>query len=48
VEFVDLDTAWLLVEDLFEGGYEADGPRYTMPEALGLGVRPRTTRPTAA
>jgi L-Ala-D/L-Glu epimerase len=39
VAFVDLDTAWLLAHDPFSGGYEADGPRYTMPDAPGLGVR---------
>jgi L-Ala-D/L-Glu epimerase len=43
VDFVDLDTAWLLAEDSYEGGYEADGPRYTMPERPGLGVRRRSS-----
>ena len=40
---MDLDTAWLLAGDPYEGGYEADGPRSTMPRAPGLGVtrRPR-------
>ena len=38
VEFCDLDTAWLLAEDPFVGGYEADGPRYTLPDSPGLGV----------
>ncbi len=42
VDFVDLDTALLLVEDPYVGGYAADGPTYTMPESPGLGVRPRT------
>jgi L-alanine-DL-glutamate epimerase-like enolase superfamily enzyme len=42
VDFVDLDTAWLLADDPYEGGYAADGPRYTMPDAHGIGVtRPR-------
>lgn len=41
VDYVDLDTAWLLADDPYEGGYEADGPRYTMPRAPGLGVRRR-------
>jgi L-alanine-DL-glutamate epimerase-like enolase superfamily enzyme len=41
VDFVDLDTAWLLADDPYEGGYEATGPAYTMPEAPGLGVRRR-------
>jgi L-alanine-DL-glutamate epimerase-like enolase superfamily enzyme len=42
-DFVDLDTAWLLADDPYEGGYVADGPLYTMPETPGLGVtvRPR-------
>ena len=31
VDFVDLDTAWLLADDPYAGGYEADGPSYTMP-----------------
>ncbi len=38
VEFVDLDTAWLLADDPYEGGYVALGPRYTMPSEPGLGV----------
>ncbi len=38
VDFVDLDTVLLLAEDPFVGGYEAEGPRYTMPETPGLGV----------
>lgn len=41
VDFVDLDTAWLLADDPYVGGYEADGPRYTMPERPGLGIRRR-------
>ena len=43
VDFVDLDTAWLLADDPYAGGYEADGPHYTMPQTAGLGVqlRPR-------
>jgi L-alanine-DL-glutamate epimerase-like enolase superfamily enzyme len=40
-EFVDLDTAWLLAHDPYAGGYVADGPRYTMPDAPGLGIRRR-------
>lgn len=39
--FIDLDTAWLLAEDLYEGGYVADGPRYTLGPEPGLGVRVR-------
>ncbi len=38
VEFCDLDTAWLLAEDPFVGGYQAAGPRYTLPNLPGLGV----------
>lgn len=38
VAFPDLDTAWLLREDPFTGGYQADGPRYTLSAAAGLGV----------
>ena len=38
VEFVDLDTAWLLAGDPYVGGYLADGRRYTMPDAPGLGI----------
>ena len=48
VEFPDLDTAWLLASDPFEGGYEADGPRYTLAggdprarDGAGFGVRER-------
>lgn len=48
VRFVDLDTAWLLREDPFEGGYRAEGPRYEVPDEAGLalavatGGRPRS------
>ncbi len=38
VDYVDLDTAWLLADDPYAGGYEADGPFYTMPATAGLGV----------
>ncbi len=41
VDFVDLDTAWLLAEDPYDGGYVADGPRYRLPAVPGLGVRRR-------
>ena len=40
VEFVDLDTAWLLADDPYRGGYEADGPSYTLSDEPGLGVAP--------
>lgn len=39
VDFVDLDTAWLLGDDPYVGGYVADGPRYRLPDAPGLDVR---------
>jgi L-alanine-DL-glutamate epimerase-like enolase superfamily enzyme len=41
VDFVDLDTAWLLEDDPYEGGYVAEGPHYTMPGTPGLGVARR-------
>ena len=37
-DFVDLDTAWLLAADPFEGGYRATGPDYVLPDAPGLDV----------
>jgi L-alanine-DL-glutamate epimerase-like enolase superfamily enzyme len=43
VDFPDLDTAWLLAEDRFTGGYLADGPRYTL-SGEGFGVRTREPR----
>jgi L-alanine-DL-glutamate epimerase-like enolase superfamily enzyme len=41
VDFVDLDTAWLLESDPYEGGYRAEGPHYTLDDAPGLGVTRR-------
>ncbi|MFO0660060.1 MAG: dipeptide epimerase [Polyangiaceae bacterium] len=38
VEFADLDTAWLLREDPFVGGYSSDGPRYTLSDQPGFGI----------
>lgn len=39
VEFVDLDTAWLLAADPYRGrGYVAHGPRYELPDEPGLGI----------
>lgn len=38
VAYVDLDTAWLLAEDPYRGGYEASGPAYTLVDEPGLGV----------
>jgi L-Ala-D/L-Glu epimerase len=40
VEFVDLDTAWLLAADPYDGrGYLANGPRYELPDEPGLGIQ---------
>lgn len=38
VEFPDLDTAWLLREDPFRGGYREAGPVYTLSDDAGLNV----------
>ncbi len=38
VEFVDLDTAYLLRRDPFRGGYASKGPRYVLSSEPGLGV----------
>lgn len=38
VAFADLDTAWLLADDPYQGGYDAEGPAYVLPDAPGLGV----------
>jgi L-alanine-DL-glutamate epimerase-like enolase superfamily enzyme len=43
VDYVDLDTAWLLKDDPYEGGYSAAGPHYTLFDVPGLGVTPRTS-----
>lgn len=41
VEFVDLDTAWLLAADPYEGrGYQTNGPHYELPDEPGLGIEP--------
>jgi L-alanine-DL-glutamate epimerase-like enolase superfamily enzyme len=42
VDFVDLDTAWLLADDPYVGGYAADGPHYTLADRPGLDVARRT------
>jgi L-alanine-DL-glutamate epimerase-like enolase superfamily enzyme len=42
VDFADLDTAFLLTEERFEGGYRADGAVLTLPDAPGLGIRLRS------
>jgi L-alanine-DL-glutamate epimerase-like enolase superfamily enzyme len=41
VDYVDLDTAWLLADDPYNGGYAGDGARYVMPEDAGLGIERR-------
>jgi L-alanine-DL-glutamate epimerase-like enolase superfamily enzyme len=41
VDWVDLDTAFLLAEDPFEGGYDAEGPLLTLTAAAGTGVAVR-------
>jgi L-alanine-DL-glutamate epimerase-like enolase superfamily enzyme len=38
VDWVDLDTAFLLADDPFQGGWTVRGPRITLTEAPGLGV----------
>jgi L-alanine-DL-glutamate epimerase-like enolase superfamily enzyme len=41
VAFVDLDTAWLLDGDPYEGGYRENGPHYSLAQEPGLGVNRR-------
>ena len=38
VDFADLDTAWLLAEERFIGGYLATGPHYALPNSPGLAI----------
>ena len=40
-DFADLDTAFLLTGNPFEGGYENEGAVLKLPEAPGLGIAPR-------
>jgi L-alanine-DL-glutamate epimerase-like enolase superfamily enzyme len=40
VDWVDLDTAFLLKDDPFEGGWTVDGARIDLTGEPGLGVRP--------
>lgn len=42
VDWVDLDTALLLADDPFVGGYDGDGPRMTMRGGAGLDVSLRS------
>jgi L-alanine-DL-glutamate epimerase-like enolase superfamily enzyme len=39
VDWVDLDTAFLLVDEPFKGGWLTEGPKLTLIGAPGLGVR---------
>ena len=39
VDWVDLDTAFLLAEDPFAGGFRATGPTLTLEAGPGAGVR---------
>jgi L-alanine-DL-glutamate epimerase-like enolase superfamily enzyme len=50
VEFVDLDTAFLLEAEPFSGGWSIDGPRLTLlgGPGLGLGVAEPGTQPATA
>jgi L-alanine-DL-glutamate epimerase-like enolase superfamily enzyme len=41
VDWVDLDTAFLLAEDPFDGGWTFEGPRLRLSAAAGLGVTAR-------
>jgi L-alanine-DL-glutamate epimerase-like enolase superfamily enzyme len=40
VDFVDLDTAFLLADDPFEGGWTVEGPRIRLADTPGLAVEP--------
>ena len=40
VDWVDLDTALLLADDPFDGGWTFDGPRLRVTGEPGLGVAP--------
>ena len=40
VDWVDLDTAFLLAGDPFDGGWIVDGPRLQLTDEPGLGLRP--------
>jgi L-alanine-DL-glutamate epimerase-like enolase superfamily enzyme len=39
VDWVDLDTAFLLAADPFDGGWIVDGPRLQLTDEPGLGLR---------
>ncbi len=44
VDWVDLDTAFLLADDPFDGGWTCDGPRLRLAGEPGLGVAVRPLR----
>lgn len=48
VDFVDLDTALLLADDPFEGGWTTHGPDLVITPTLGLGVRRKDDDATRA
>ncbi len=41
VAYADLDTAWLLAEDPFDGGFTSEGPHIRVIEGFGFSVRER-------
>lgn len=42
VQFIDLDTAFLLAQERFEGGYTDDGPKLQLRSGSGLALRELT------
>ena len=48
VDWVDLDTAFLLTDDPFDGGWTWDGPRLRLAADPGLGVAVRPPARTPA
>ncbi len=44
VDFADLDTAFLLTEERFDGGYSASGATLTLPDSPGLAISVRRTQ----
>jgi L-alanine-DL-glutamate epimerase-like enolase superfamily enzyme len=48
VDWVDLDTAFLLADDPFSGGWRVAGPRIEIGGTPGLGCAPRATHSVAA
>jgi L-alanine-DL-glutamate epimerase-like enolase superfamily enzyme len=45
IHTLDLDTPLLMSEDPIEGGYSYDGPRISLTDAPGLGLKPRVEPP---